>query len=168
MHIVVGVGRLMKIGLASGSAWPLAQLFGLALESTAIAKVGAHVNRTVDGLPHRSFRSSRITHQQKQKPAETGLPRAETEQKENRNKTETFDVYVSLYGKAQTEQKRRPVSKNRNRDRNVRAETQTETGLLGLIQINVEMQSLRQVAQPAAVVGQAVVKGVQIMAHVST
>ena len=59
-------------------------------------------------------------------------------------------------------------AKNRNRDRNVRAETQTETGLLGLIQINVEMQSLRQVAQPAAVVGQAVVKGVQIMAHVST
>ena len=56
--------------------------------------------------------------------AETGLPRAEIEMKENRNninknrnRTKTSDVSVSFSGRTET----RPVSRNRNRY--VRAET---------------------------------------------
>jgi hypothetical protein len=73
--------------------------------------------------------ASPITHQQKQKPAET-------KQKQNKKyETETVpegqNTTQRLGEQKSTETE--TASRNRNRNRNVRAETETEAGLLGLI-----------------------------------
>jgi hypothetical protein len=66
------------------------------------------------------------------------------------------DVIVTLSGRTETEQKHklvsrnkresRPVSRNINKNRNVRAETETETGLLGLAHYTMAGQYHRKMS----------------------